>query len=321
MLDIPECLVNCISSSPIHFAIPGIIRTYLTAIIVLYAEPYLLHHWGWTPGKWLFGLKLRTSTGEKPPLDVLKGRSMCIAQKGYGFFLPIYEIYRLWKSYQYIRDGMEPEWNQNWDCRYEVVPQRGDCTAGIAGYISVYVMVFLLTFFQPAVFWLVHAAHLPDLQTVETIYQNNENATDPIGTITVYASEMTPEEEAEHATAVFQQNPDGSISAVITKRFVNEKFSISYRQEADAVYALFGVERPRHKLEEWWEAAFSLLGEQDHTGVTFRGLQIKEDIQSLNYSYTPWYGYEPSADQASYTRTVTITWTGGFLPWFFPFSL
>ena len=230
LLDIPECLVNCISSAPIQFAIPGIIRTFLTAFVVLYTEPYLLHSWGWTPGKWLFGLKLRTDSGEKPPLDVLKERSVCIAQKGYGFFIPIYELYRLWKSYQDIKDGVEPEWNRDWDCRYEVVPRPGDYAAGAAGYLAACVAVFLITFFQPAVFWMVHAAHAPDLRTVETIYQENENATDPFGTYVIYGStdNMTPEEEAQHATAVFQQNPDGSISATITKRFVNEKFNPSF---------------------------------------------------------------------------------------------
>lgn len=324
LLDIPECLINLISAQPVQFAIPGLVRTWITGFVVLAIEPFLLRIWGWTPGKWLFGLKLRTSTGEKPSREILRERSRCIARRGYGYFIPVYNLYRLWKSYQYIRDGVEPEWNLAWDCRYELVPRRGGCTAGVIGYLMVNVAVLLITFLQPAVFWMNRAAHLPNLNTVEALYrQSQEDYVSKPNTLYLFD---TPEEEPEHTDASFRQEPDGHVTATITKHYENEAFFISYDQELDAINALFGVTNPLRREDDLAVAAFGQLDRfQPTSSVVFRGMQITQEIQVehlyTSYNFSSWTtGYEPTAEDASYTRTITITWTGDARSWFLPLT-
>ncbi len=321
-----ECLVNCFSKTPFHLGLPRFLRDYLVWYLTLFAEPLLLSCFGWTVGKWLFGLKLRTSTGEKPSLPILWKRTLSIIRSGYGYFIPGYTLYRLWKSYQDIRDETEPDWNWDWDCRYEQVERRGGSAAGVVGYVAAIAAAVLITALQPSVFWMVHAAHLPDLQTVEALYQNIADAGYVPDPNTAYLSEITPEQEAEHTTVTFQQEPDGSVSATITKQFVNEPFHITFNQELDAVDALFGVEKPLRQEEENWMSAFGQLDRfAPSSGVVFRGMEITQELQVednyTGYSYQTWnYGYVPTSENSSYIRIITIKWTGDAHSWFYPLT-
>ena len=42
-----------------------LVDTAVGVLLMLLIEPALLHFWGTTPGKWLFGLRVRAENGEK----------------------------------------------------------------------------------------------------------------------------------------------------------------------------------------------------------------------------------------------------------------
>lgn len=42
-----------------------VLSTVVGAVLMVVIEPFLLHFWGTTPGKWLFGMEIRTPNGEK----------------------------------------------------------------------------------------------------------------------------------------------------------------------------------------------------------------------------------------------------------------
>lgn len=67
------------------------------ALIFIF-EPLLLHHFGTTPGKWIFGMYLTGPTGGKPSTYACFYRLWDILRYTYGFFIPFYSIYCLWKS-------------------------------------------------------------------------------------------------------------------------------------------------------------------------------------------------------------------------------
>ncbi len=81
---------------------------------MLLAEPFWLHYWGWTPGKWLFGLKVRNENGEKLTLEEGFRRVGGVFRTGYGFNLPIYNLYRFWKCFK-------EEWDCPWDAEEGLV--------------------------------------------------------------------------------------------------------------------------------------------------------------------------------------------------------
>lgn len=72
--------------------------SFLGLAASILVEPLWLHFWGWTPGKWIFGLKVRDKAGEKLSLSDAKDRALGVFSRGLGWNIPIYSIYRLWKS-------------------------------------------------------------------------------------------------------------------------------------------------------------------------------------------------------------------------------
>ena len=81
---------------------------------MIFVEPLLLRTWGTTPGKWLMGLYVRCYDGTKP--DYYEGlyRTWNVIRYGEGFYIPFYNLYRLYKSAIACDDGEELPWEE--DC-------------------------------------------------------------------------------------------------------------------------------------------------------------------------------------------------------------
>ena len=90
----------------------------LPLLLMFLCEPFLLHFWGWTPGKWIFGLKLRDDQGEKLSLSEAWSRGWGIFSRGYGFNIPIYNLWRNYKCYRCCKDGEDCPWDYGKDVEY-----------------------------------------------------------------------------------------------------------------------------------------------------------------------------------------------------------
>lgn len=84
------------------------IGVFCVSILV---EPLWLHYVGWTPGKWIFGLKIRDKNGEKLSLSQARTRAWRVAWEGDGLYIPFYNLWRNWKSYKCCRDEGECPWD------------------------------------------------------------------------------------------------------------------------------------------------------------------------------------------------------------------
>lgn len=92
--------------------------------LTLALEPLWLHYWGWTPGKWLFGLKLRDRGGEKLSLDQGWARSWALAGEGYGWNIPLWRLWRMWQGRKAGLEGRDGPWDGEKGCRYTKVERR-----------------------------------------------------------------------------------------------------------------------------------------------------------------------------------------------------
>lgn len=81
------------------------------ALLFLF-EPLLLHLWGTTPGKALFAISVRDADGNKLSWKHALRRTWGVFSKGYGYGVPIYEYWRLWKNYKACQNG---ERNEDWE--------------------------------------------------------------------------------------------------------------------------------------------------------------------------------------------------------------
>ncbi len=78
--------------------------------LMFLAEPFLLHWWGTTPGKALFGIIIRDHDGEKLSIAAGYGRLCCLFSRGMGFGLPFYELWRYYRCWKLCQEGEPLPW-------------------------------------------------------------------------------------------------------------------------------------------------------------------------------------------------------------------
>ena len=86
--------------------------------LTLALEPLWLHCWGWTPGKWVFGLKLRDGDGTRLSLAQGWERGWRVAWEGYGWNIPIWNLWRMWKGRTAGLEGRDCPWDCEEGYRY-----------------------------------------------------------------------------------------------------------------------------------------------------------------------------------------------------------
>lgn len=84
----------------------------LLNLLQLLLEPIMLHLWGFTPGKWLLGMKVTAPDGGKVSYPVALRRTWKVLVFGQGLNLPVIELYRLWKSNRDLENGRQLPWER-----------------------------------------------------------------------------------------------------------------------------------------------------------------------------------------------------------------
>ncbi|NMA24286.1 MAG: RDD family protein [Clostridiales bacterium] len=80
-----------------------LLEAYITFFLMLLFEPLLLCTLGTTPGKWIFGLRVRDDRGGKLTYSSALLRTWRVFHYGYGFGIPFYNLYRNYKCYKICR--------------------------------------------------------------------------------------------------------------------------------------------------------------------------------------------------------------------------
>lgn len=87
----------------------SVIDTIVALLLMLFLEPVLLHFFGTTPGKAIFGLRIENPDGSHLSYGQGLERTLGVLATGMGFNIPIYYLVRLWKSYKLcIQSEVQP---------------------------------------------------------------------------------------------------------------------------------------------------------------------------------------------------------------------
>ena len=86
---------------------------FITNVIVLLVEPLFLTFTGTTPGKFCFGLRVTAVDGKRLSYREALRRTWDVLRKGYGFFIPIYWIIRMYKSYKACKNDETLYWEED----------------------------------------------------------------------------------------------------------------------------------------------------------------------------------------------------------------
>jgi len=121
----------------------------ISMILMLLIEPLLLALFGTTLGKFIFGIRILNENGKRLPYGSGFTRACHIFYSGYGFSIPIYNLVRLYKSYNICKEKGIMNWDVygGWVC--SVKARRlplGACIYTLATALSIAVMVVIIPF-------------------------------------------------------------------------------------------------------------------------------------------------------------------------------
>ena len=111
---------------------------YVSWLLTFVFEPVLLHYWGTTPGKWIFGLSVRDEGGEKLSIRTAYARLWGVFGYGNCYALPFFEWYCNYKCYRACKEEELP-WDLENGCSI-IVREREVRWYRVALYLLVLVL-------------------------------------------------------------------------------------------------------------------------------------------------------------------------------------
>lgn len=154
----------------------GTFGTWLLAFVEwgiwLPIEALLLSRWGITPGKWLMGIRVEHEDGRKLTFSEAAERTWLVYVKGMGANIPIYNIYRLWKSYKAARDGDEDELEWEWSTNSVQTVKEHECPGWRPAVLAVAYVLIIVVSGAVAALPGYHPPHRGSQLTVEQFVKN-----------------------------------------------------------------------------------------------------------------------------------------------------
>jgi len=81
-------------------------------------EAIMLHFFGTTLGKWSMGIRIEDINGGKPSYNIALNRSFCVVKDGCGLYIPIWSLYKMYKSYNTASVGVTNLWDEDTEIIY-----------------------------------------------------------------------------------------------------------------------------------------------------------------------------------------------------------
>jgi len=292
--------------------------------LTLALEPLWLHFWGWTPGKWLFGLKLRNEDGDKLTLSQGRERSWQVFQGGYGWDIPMWDLWKMWQCRKLGLEGRDCHWDCEEGYRYTKVERRfsGWAFVGARALLGAALFLALLWSCLPPCRGELtvsefarnynHALRVQEYQgeslnptlDEEGRWKEREQ---PAGAVTISLTGDTTEYDQPEFTLT-----DGRVTAV-TLRMRSGDFIVSGGfQEALALEALARAGGRVHLfniLPAWGEAQ-GLLSRWENVEEDLYGVHVSQRVEYTGYLYTERSGYLLRQDgdiPSRCEKTVTIS--------------
>ena len=125
-----------------------LLDTFIAFLLMLFIEPALLRFFGTTAGKWILGLRITDGEGRHLSYSEALSRTWTVFLRGMGLNIPIYNLVRLWRSYQACAEEETLDWEDK-----SILSLRDKKSWRIGAYIGAYaalIAVLVLTFFMAA---------------------------------------------------------------------------------------------------------------------------------------------------------------------------
>lgn len=97
-----------------------ILLSYLELVMMYFLEPVLLHFFGTTPGKAIFGIRVEYADGGHLSYQDAKARTWQVIGSGMGYNIPIYHLVCLYRSWKHQREGRDMPWDVDGDLCFSI---------------------------------------------------------------------------------------------------------------------------------------------------------------------------------------------------------
>ena len=88
------------------------LSTIVSCVLMVLIEPLFMRLFGTTPGKAVFGIRVLNPDGSRLTFTQGLVRTWSVLTKGYGLNIPIYSLYRHYKSYKLCKESGEMSWDE-----------------------------------------------------------------------------------------------------------------------------------------------------------------------------------------------------------------
>lgn len=126
----------------------GFVTTLISigyCLISLPVNAFFIHRWGTTPGKWIMGIRVLDFTGKKMTYIDALFREWLAFGSGLGWCLPIYEYYRLYKSFKsYVQTG-ETDWDEGSVAQFTQWRGKGKAVFAAAATLILVISIWIVT--------------------------------------------------------------------------------------------------------------------------------------------------------------------------------
>lgn len=295
----------------------GLLGRYLNYGTMLVVEPLLLSTWGYTPGKWIFGLQVKDIRGGKPTWTDALARTWGVFAKGEGFGIPIYNLYRYYKSYRACMDCETLPWEE--ERGYAIKDAKALRCVGFVGAAAVLFGLMVLATAQ---------AQMPRHRGMLTAEQYVDNVNDMYHYLTQSSDQVMDEnghwEDKVNVLYVFGDgdpdhqltlNEEGKVTAVTLSRDLTGEQVITYDDTFDKQLAAlsFAAAVGNYNCVSWMNSgiltAISEGGFGDYT-LQAGDVTITQKVTQNGYhDFAGWLVADDSVpkDQLRYQMEFTMT--------------
>lgn len=267
--------------------------TVLAMVLMLLTEPLLLHWFGTTVGKAILGLRVERLDGGRLTYSEGLTRTWGVIAKGLGFRLPIYDWYRLFRSYKHHTEGWEMPWDWENDFHLEAKEgawwRNGLLAAAYTAMVAASIVCYIGASFPPHFGLLTPAQFAENYNFLANFYGRSLYLLDENGQwVWRNSREVAGETSASWPAVTLETGADGTVEAVTAQWQYDGEDLLAYWQEDTMTYLALAYGAGTGSWGSYWglllpvQTAVGDTGFQDYA-ATVRGMDLRWDVEQTGF--------------------------------------
>ncbi len=304
----------------------GWIINFIVLILIFLFEPFLLHKFGTTFGKWIFGIRVRHLVGHNLTLEEARRRTWSVLLWGYGLGIPIFGWIRIIKSLFDNSTGSGVPWDNGGEYELDVVKMTAVKQKILrigGGILVICLLMFAQTYIQNNAHYPIHRGELTKAELAENInaYLDETelywkwNLDENLNWVedTSWGNTVVLADSGEYRPELQVVEKDGYVTKLYFEQTFTTPFGGRFNGHGNFIKVLmmaFGGAQPQvNFMNKNLKNMLELVPENpnDKFSATIAGIDF--DYELINYSYDYVEGFGFLANGREFKLTVSFSMT------------